>query len=96
MRRIARFLIGLSMVLNLCWVGFTSNVKIKGILTKATKNYIVVDGYEYSVTNKTVISDISAPGYGFPYNPKLLSHKQEVEIIIENNVVKKIFIRVPK
>ena len=96
MRWTIKILIALILILSLCGVNFANDVKIEGLLTEATKNYIVVDGYEYSVTNKTVISDISAPEYGFPYNPKLFPHKQEVEIIVENNVVKKIFIRVPK
>lgn len=91
-----RVLISIILILNLGMVSFASNVKIKGLLTEATKNYIVVDGYEYFVTDKTVVSDISSPKDEFPYDPKLFLHKQEVKIIVENNVVKKILIRIPK
>jgi len=69
---------------------------IKGTLTEARKEYIVVNGHKYLVTDKTIIADTEHPKTGFFYSLKLFSHPWPVRIVIKGNVVEKILIEVPK
>jgi len=89
----------LALVLSAAPIGTAANnkkVEVDGTLTKATKSYIVVNNNKYTVTDKTIVSDMEHPEKGFPYSPELFSHPFNVVVIIEDGTVKKILVGVPK
>ncbi len=98
MKVVANKLIFLTLILSIASVSVAANkqIKINGVLAKATKDYIVVNSNKYIITDKTVVSDMEHPEKGFPYSPKLFSHPFNVVVIIENGTVKKILVEVPK
>ena len=99
MKVAAKNLIFLVLILSMASVSLAAGKEIKkinGVLTKATKNYVVVNNNKYIVTTKTIVGDAEHPEKGFPYSPKLFSHPFSVVVIIENGTVKKILVEVPK